>query len=264
MTALRWTRRILDGVLIAAIGCVLAIATITVAAQVLGGRSLILAGGSMEPTMPKGSYVLILPVAAGDYAVGDVVTVASAGATPYTHRITRLVSLPSGMYVETKGDANATPEPIVVPVSALAGRVAGSVPVLGYVASILASPIGLVGFLLVCLAVLVVIWLIEEVEEHECAACAAVRERLRTVAAMQTGSTASVGPAVFPLAAAAAPAVTTATALPVLSLRHDSSGSTVRRREDARAAAAAAVAAGVPAFSDRAEQAPEPPEADAA
>jgi signal peptidase I len=262
MTALRWTRRILDGVLIAAIGCVLSIATISVAAQVLGGRSLILAGGSMEPTIPRGAYVLVLPVAAGGYAVGDVVTVATPGGTPYTHRITRLATSEGSLYVETKGDANAAAEPVLVPVSALAGRVAVTVPVLGYVASVLSSPIGLVGFLMACLTILLFIWLIEEIEEHECAACAAIRERLRSVAAMQAGSTALVAPAVFPVAGAAAPAATAGvTALPVPSVRHDASGSTARRREDARAAAAVADAT---VTQDPAEPLLEHAEADAA
>ncbi len=175
MTTLRWTRRVLDGVLIAAILCVVAIAAITLTAQTLGGRSLILAGGSMEPTMPRGSYVLALPVAPDAYQVGDVVTVASPGTTPYTHRIVRTVSLPSGLHVETKGDANAAPEAVVIPVANLAGRVVMVVPVLGLLASVLSNPVGLAGFLLLCGMVLILIWVIEEIEEHECPACAAAR-----------------------------------------------------------------------------------------
>ncbi len=175
MFLLRWTRRALDGLLLAAIVGVVAIAAVTVAGQVLGGRALVLAGGSMEPSMPRGSYVLSLPVPADQYQIGDVVTVAAPGLTPYTHRITRLVQLPGGLHVETKGDANPAPEPVVTPVTVLAGRVAFFVPGLGFLAMILASPLGLFGFLMVCGTILACIWLIEELELRDCPACAAVR-----------------------------------------------------------------------------------------
>ena len=295
LTAIRWTRRALDAILVIAIVAVVAIAAITVGAQVLGGRSLILAGGSMEPTMPKGSYVLTVPVADQTYHVGDIVTVAAPGLTPYTHRVNRLVELPTGRYIETKGDANAEPELVAVPYANVVGKVALFVPVLGYLAMLLTSPIGLAGFLFGSAFILCLIWLLEEFEQAECPICAAasaagaaaqIAAAGAAVVAAASGVTLAVAEAVTtPTAEAAAVAAAAqaiglddlpgaagaavvAAASPavvrgLLTVRHDNSGAFVRRQAARRAAEAEAVSAETavaevepaPDASDRAEAA---------
>ena len=61
-TTLRWARRSLDALLLVAVVVVIVTAGITVLAPVLGGRALVIGGGSMEPTIPQGALVLALPV----------------------------------------------------------------------------------------------------------------------------------------------------------------------------------------------------------
>ena len=171
MTAplLRWTRRALDALLLGATGAVTLIGGLTLLAAALGGTTLIIAGGSMEPAIPRGAYTLAVPTAFGDLRLGDVVTVREGTKAPVTHRILRFALLPStdGLirHAELKGDANAAPDPVLVPETAILGRVELSLPVVGYLAAILASPLGLAGFLACCATVICLVGILEEVEE---------------------------------------------------------------------------------------------------
>ncbi len=74
-------------------------------------------------------------------------------------------------YVETKGDANATADPALVPVTSIVGRVELQLPLLGFLATLLSVPLGLFGFLAVAGTVLCLIWLIEDVEAARCPIC---------------------------------------------------------------------------------------------
>lgn len=172
MTALRWTRRTLDAFLLVAVFAVAATAGITLLAPVLGGRALVIGGGSMEPTISRGALVLALPAPSDGYAVGDVVTVQQGASTPYTHRIVRLTQLDGVPYAETKGDANAQPDPAIVPTAAIIGTIAVSLPVLGYLSLVLGTAMGLAGFLALCATILLLIWVLEDLEDQRCAACA--------------------------------------------------------------------------------------------
>jgi signal peptidase I len=156
----------------------------------------------MEPAIGRGAVVLALPAGTAAYAVGDVVTVQQGGATPYTHRITRLADLAGVPYVETKGDANAAPDPAIVPTAAIIGRIALSVPFLGYLVILLATAAGLAGFLAVCATMLLLVWVIEELEAQRCPACAAAAAELAARSA--PGEPASGGLAVPGLAPAGA------------------------------------------------------------
>ena len=82
MTALRRTRRLLDALLLAAALTVTVTARITLLAPVLGGRPLVIGGGSMEPAIDRGALVLSLPAGAEGYGLGDVVTVQQGGRPP--------------------------------------------------------------------------------------------------------------------------------------------------------------------------------------
>jgi signal peptidase len=176
MTALRWTRRALDALLVVAVLAAMVTATLQLLAPLAGGRTLVIGGGSMEPAIGRGAFVLTLPAGPEGYAVGDVVTIQQGGATPYTHRITRLAEVKGVAYVETRGDANAAPDPALVPTAAVTGRIAMNVPLLGYVALLLGTAAGLAGFLAVCAAALFLIWLLEDLEERDCLACRGRRD----------------------------------------------------------------------------------------
>jgi signal peptidase I len=189
MTALRWTRRALDALLLAAVLTVAVTAGITLLAPALGGRALAIGGGSMEPAIGRGSLVLALPTSDGVYAVGDVVTVQHGASTPYTHRISRLAELKGVPHVETKGDANPQPDPAIIPTTDVVGRIAMSLPLLGYLSLILGTATGLAGFLALCATVLLLTWILEDLEEERCPVCA----EAATPAAAATRAAATAG-----------------------------------------------------------------------
>jgi signal peptidase len=170
MTALRWTRRALDAVMVVMLAAVAVTAAITLFAPVLGGRALAIAGASMEPAIPRGSLVLALPAAG--YEVGDVVAVQAGGATPYTHRVIRVAERDGRPYFETKGDSSAAPDSQLVPLDALIGQVAFALPLLGYLVFLVASGAGLLGLLAVAAAILALSSALETWEEARCPACA--------------------------------------------------------------------------------------------
>lgn len=190
MTALRWTRRALDALLVVAVLAVIVTAALQLLAPLAGGRALVIGGGSMEPPIGRGAFVLALPAGSEGYAVGDVVTIQQGGATPYTHRIIRLADVKGVPYVETKGDANAAPDPALVPTAAVIGRIAMNVPLLGYVALLLGTAAGLAGFLAVCAAALFLIWLLEDLEHEDCPACATAGAERAAANVPAAGSTA--------------------------------------------------------------------------
>src|SRR5689334_18075192 len=70
----------------------------------LGHQLFVVRGGSMEPTIPIGSAVVVGNVGVEQLAVGDVVTFRGANDTIITHR---LVGVPTAenAFFHTKGDA---------------------------------------------------------------------------------------------------------------------------------------------------------------
>ena len=167
----------------AAVLAVVVIEGLTLAAPAFGARTLVVDGASMDPAVPRWSYIVTVRQPAADYAVGDVITVQDAGRTPFTHRIIRLATLDGASYVETKGDANATADPALVPVTSVVGRVAVQLPALGFLAALLAVPIGLVGFLAIAGTLLCLVWLIEDLEADQCPICAGIAEEASSLEA---------------------------------------------------------------------------------
>jgi signal peptidase len=165
-------RRTLDLLLVALILVVLA--TITVARiipSVTGGSTFVVDGGSMEPAIPLGSVVIALPVAPGDLRVGDVVSVrVGQKEAVFTHRIVRLVPRPDGLWIETKGDANPTPDPSILPATAVIGRLSASIPYAGYALRLLSSAPGVLFLLAFGVLLLAGAWLLESLELDQQAA----------------------------------------------------------------------------------------------
>ena len=97
---------------------------------------LVVRGGSMEPTIPLGSVVI---VDRADRAprVGAVATFTDPGGELVTHRIVAL----DGANITTKGDANQVPDITVRARSEVVGTVVIGVPFLGFVLYALRQPI---------------------------------------------------------------------------------------------------------------------------
>lgn len=98
--------------------------------------------GSMEPAMPVGSVVVVVPVTAAEVSVGDVLTF-DAGGRRVTHRVVEIRDDQDGRSFITKGDANNVADGEPVPAAAVAGRVWCDIPWLGRVAEAVRTPVGI-------------------------------------------------------------------------------------------------------------------------
>jgi signal peptidase I len=121
-------------------------------------------GASMAPAIPLGSMVTVTRVAPAKIGPGDVIVIQTDNGLVVTHRVTRALDLIDGRFFELKGDANETPDPVLVPARAVVGRVDGHVAMLGYLVAMLSELSGLVGVLAVLGMALVGIWWLEDLE----------------------------------------------------------------------------------------------------
>lgn len=178
------TRRALDVALVALVALGLATTVIARLVPLTGHQTLVVAGSSMEPTIPLGAAVLTEPVAPAELRVGDVVSLATGPSleTVFTHRITRLISRPDGLWIETKGDANETVDPVITPVAHILGRVIVEVPGAGYLLRFLSLPSGLAAS--ICLVALLVIlsWFLDSLARDRKVRVAASMADLRGTA----------------------------------------------------------------------------------
>jgi signal peptidase len=115
------------------------------ASGVLPYKVYVLHTGSMTPTVPSKSAVIVHE---HQYHVGQVVTFTENGQT-VTHR---LVSINAQGLITTKGDANATADPWHPPKSQIIGGVVATMPEVGYWLVYLKSPLGAASVLLAMLA----------------------------------------------------------------------------------------------------------------
>jgi signal peptidase len=179
--ARRVTRWVLEALLAAVILGTLALAGLAHVVPASGHPVLIIRSGSMAPTIPVGAAVVLDAAPAGDIQVGDVVTMRLDNGAIFSHRVTRLVSVGGVPYIETKGDANATVDPSLTPVSHVMGRVALTLPLVGFLMAGLAMPAGLATVLLAALTLFTALWLLDEdeaaISEPEPAPAVAPRRR---------------------------------------------------------------------------------------
>ena len=99
-----------------------------------GVGAAVVLSGSMEPELSVGDLLFVK--ASEDYEVGDVV-VYQSGRMAVTHRI---VSLTEDEVI-AKGDANNTEDDPITP-EQIKGEVVFAIPLVGYVANAIKSPIG--------------------------------------------------------------------------------------------------------------------------
>jgi signal peptidase len=108
-----------------------AVSLLFVGIRALGMASFVVTGGSMEPTIHKGSLVIDAPVTADALKLGDIITFDHYDQTT-THRIVGIEGTANGTMFSTKGDANQVgdPEPLTFP--GRVGLVKLAIPGLGY------------------------------------------------------------------------------------------------------------------------------------
>jgi signal peptidase len=112
--------------------------------SVLGFQRYVLTGGSMEPTLHRGSLVFDKVTPVEDLVVGDVFTFGPPGASrPLSHRITSVTHDDRNRLVFTsKGDANEAADPWTFTLDdRVQAKVVFTVPWAGYPLWVLASPL---------------------------------------------------------------------------------------------------------------------------
>ena len=96
--------------------------------------------GSMRPTLSYGSLVFTKEAAFDDIKLNDILTFKSEKNKSkfFTHRVVGIDT--EGRSLETKGDANKTPDPYNAPDASIEGKVVFSLPVFGLPLAILKNP----------------------------------------------------------------------------------------------------------------------------
>lgn len=111
-------------------GALIALAALFMVFNALGLSSYVVMSGSMLPTLPMGSVVVVEPVPASAVRPGDIVTFDLTDRT-VTHRVVAVEASEAGPLFTTKGDANAEADVQKIRASTI-GLVRSYVPAIGY------------------------------------------------------------------------------------------------------------------------------------
>ncbi|WP_415382390.1 signal peptidase I [Halosimplex sp. TS25] len=113
--------------------------------QLVGAdESYVVLSDSMSPAIGAGSVVYVDDVPTGQIGKDDVITFRNVdGEGRVTHRVVEVVERDGQPQFRTKGDANEEPDADLVSASRVIGRVAFSVPLIGYVVSFAGTDLGI-------------------------------------------------------------------------------------------------------------------------
>ncbi len=108
-----------------------------------GWRIDFLASGSMEPQLKVGDLIVTRPVEPKAIVVGDIIAFypTDLHENLVSHRVIGIEKNPA-LSFQTKGDANETSDPFIIPARNLVGRVSFHTRYLGYIARFLKTPLG--------------------------------------------------------------------------------------------------------------------------
>lgn len=131
-------------------------------APVIMGYSMMrVVSGSMEPEIPTGALILVKTCEASEVAEGDVISfysrdVSIAGQIN-THRVVGIEFDGVQYQFETKGDANLNADAFAVYGEDLIGKVVGVSGLLGMLASLVGSRVGMLILIVIPLAIIFII-----------------------------------------------------------------------------------------------------------
>lgn len=129
-----WVRTIASWMLLAVMVGVLA--AMVVVPRLSGSTAFTVLTGSMEPTMPPGTLIVVKPTPADQLQTGQVITFQPQSGDPevVTHRIDGIFYNGQGeRRIYTRGDANNVRDPWALEAGQIRGRVWYAVPYLGRV-----------------------------------------------------------------------------------------------------------------------------------
>jgi signal peptidase I len=129
----------------------------------VGGRTLVIISGSMEPTIHMGAAAVLRSVPSSELHVGDIIayTPPTTGAIPIVHRIAAITEQNGQRTFTTKGDANKTADVNTFTMPAKAWTVSYNIPVAGYIVNLASRPIGIFTFIVIPVMLLAALKLVE-------------------------------------------------------------------------------------------------------
>lgn len=120
----------------------------------IGGYKLFsVQSGSMEPTIKTGSIVVVEK--SDDYQENDIITFNEQNQSTVTHRLVKKEVEEGQVKFTTKGDANTSTDTNKVLASQIIGKVAFSLPYLGYPVSFARTQTGLIALIIIPATIIV-------------------------------------------------------------------------------------------------------------
>lgn len=122
--------------------------------SLFGYRMYVVDSGSMAPTLPINSIIIVNESKASEIEEGDIVTYyAGTSGTRVTHRVVEILEDNQGFI--TRGDANNTEDPNILEKDRIIGKLALSIPFVGAIFRVLSTKIGIV--IIVGIAALIIL-----------------------------------------------------------------------------------------------------------
>jgi len=149
------------------IGIAVILAMLIWGVKLIGMDIFVVQSGSMEPTHHVGSLIYVKEVDPNELKVGDVITFSLGGSSRGTHRIIEIVDQNGVPHFRTKGDANEDIDASLVSPANLVGKVAFSIPFLGYLIAYIQHPPGLFVAMAVSMVLLILVILPDFIFEDE-------------------------------------------------------------------------------------------------
>jgi signal peptidase len=106
-------------------------------------------GGSMEPTIHKGSIVLVKHIDSANLAVKNVITFKDSNNEIVSHRIVAINGSGKTLSFTTRGDANNANDNNPVPAENVIGKVGVSIPYVGYIINFTQTKAGLLVLIII-------------------------------------------------------------------------------------------------------------------
>jgi signal peptidase len=125
-----------------------AVLVVAFAPRLWGYRSLVVRSDSMRPAAPVGSVVVARPIQPAQVRVGQLILVprrqrpGKEPLAPLLHRVVAVEHDHEGVVVQTKGDANPTPDPARTVLRGATVTPVYVVPMVGYIMGFAATPGG--------------------------------------------------------------------------------------------------------------------------
>ncbi|MEX0875379.1 MAG: signal peptidase I [Actinomycetota bacterium] len=125
-------RRAMGGLFTTAVVVCCVVLSFPLIGLAFGYRTYVITSASMDPYVEAGDAILLDQVKAEEVRVGDVIAFHPLrGRSVTTHRVIDMRTVEGKLHFRTQGDANAAPDPNLVPASNVVGRVGPKVPWVG-------------------------------------------------------------------------------------------------------------------------------------